>query len=197
MHDDANVPEDVRQKAMKATFRALCRHGYADLTMQKIAAESDKCKSTFHYHYETKENLMTHFIEYLLEGFEDKMVPVTDDPLEKLNGLIDNMLFGLGEEETTEGLHTALLEIRSQAPYNERYREQITENDEYIMKVVAEIIKGGIEKGKFKDVDPKEVATIILSAIDGARARQISTNRNATEELRESLDWIIEDLLLK
>ncbi|MBS3816891.1 MAG: TetR/AcrR family transcriptional regulator [Candidatus Thermoplasmatota archaeon] len=197
MCPDESIPDDVKEKAMKATFRALCKHGYADLTMKKIADESDKCKSTFHYHYDTKEKLLVNFIEFLLEGFKDRMVPDTEDPLEKLNGLIDNMLFGLADEETTESFHTALLEIRSQAPYNERYREQITENDQYIKKVVSDIIREGIEKNRFKDVNAEETATVILSAIDGARARQISTNRNATKELRSSLDWIIEDLLLE
>ncbi len=197
MCPDENVPEKVREKAMEATFKALCKYGYADLTMKKIADESDKCKSTFHYHYDTKENLLVNFIEYILEGFKDKMVPDTEDPLEKLNGLIDNMLFGLSDEETTESFHTALLEIRSQAPYNERYREQITENDRHIKDIVSSIIKEGVEKDRFREVNPEETATIILSAIDGARARQISTNRNATKELRRSLDWIVEDMLLE
>lgn len=197
MHSDESVKEEFKEASMKATFRALCKHGYADLTMQKIADESDKCKSTFHYHYNTKENLITHFIEYLLEGFEEKMVPDTDDPLEKLNGLIDNMLFGLTDEETTMSLHTALLEIRSQAPYNDKFREQITQNDEHILNVVSGIIEDGIEKGRFKEVDSRKMATAVISAIDGARARQISTNRKATEELKKSLHWIIKELLLK
>lgn len=148
MHSDESMSEEVKQEAMKATFRALCRYGYADLTMKKIADESEKCKSTFHYHYDTKENLLVNFIEYLLEGFTEKMVPETDDPVERLDGLIDNMLFGLGDEETTESFHTALLEIRSQAPYNKKFREQITTNDEHILDVVSEIIEEGIEKDR-------------------------------------------------
>ncbi len=197
MSSKDDIPQDVRQDFMKATFRALCKHGYADITMKKIADESKKCKSTLHYHYGTKENLMVDFIKYLLEGFEEKIVPDTDDPLEKLNGLIDNMLFGLKDGEMHERFHTALLELRSQAPFNEKYREQITKNDEFIQKIVIDIIKEGIVKGKFKDINPERTSTIILSSIDGARARQISTNREAAVNVRESLRRIIENDILK
>ncbi|MFP4002067.1 MAG: TetR/AcrR family transcriptional regulator [Thermoplasmata archaeon] len=197
MSDKDEVPLESRESIMKATFKALCRHGYADVTMEKIAAESDKCKSTFHYHYGTKENLMVDFIKFLLEGFEEKIIPDTEDPVEKLNGLIDNMLFGLDDGDTHEKFHTALLELRSQAPYNAKYREQITKNDEFIRKVVKEIIEEGIEKGSFKEsVDPDRTATIILSAIDGARARHISTDRDVSENVREALNIIIKNDLM-
>lgn len=188
---------EIREDIMKATFTALCKFGYADLTMQKIAEESDRCKSTLHYHYETKEKLMVDFIRYLLEGFKERIVPDKEDPLEKLNLIIDRMLFGLNEEKTIERFHTALLEIRSQAPYNDNYREQITHNDEFIHKKVEEIIEEGVKQGKFCDVDTKCFATLIMSSIDGARARKISTHRNETEKVRKSLNKIIEDLLLK
>lgn len=197
MHSDESIPDIIEKKAMKATHKALCKYGYADLTMKKIADESDRCKSTFHYHYDTKENLLVHFIQYLLEGFEKKMVPETEDSLEKVNGFIDRMLFGVGDEETTENFHTALLEIRSQAPYNEKFQEQITKNDEYILQITTDIIQEGIEKGRFKDTDPKNTAIVILSAIDGARARHISTDRDANEELRNALDWILDELIIK
>ena len=192
-----DIQPKVRNDLMKATFRALCKHGYADITMKKIADESDKCKSTLHYHYGTKENLMVDFIKYLLEGFEEKIVPDSDDPLEKLNGLIDRMLFGLQEGDIHERFHTALLELRSQAPYNEKYREQITKNDEYIQNILKDIINEGVQEGRFKDVDPEITSTIILSSIDGARARQISTNREAAENVREALRRIIENDIIK
>ncbi len=196
--DIKEVPKKTRKDIMRATFEALCKHGYADITMEKIADESGKAKSTLHYHYDTKDNLMVDFIKFLLEGFEEKIVPDNDDPLEKLNGLIDRMLFGLEEGDTHERFHTALLELRSQAPYNDKYKKQITKNDESIQNIFKKIIEKGIEKGKFKEkVDPERTSTIILSAIDGARARQISTDRDASENVREALDIIINNDMIK
>ncbi|MEF8835436.1 MAG: TetR/AcrR family transcriptional regulator [Candidatus Thermoplasmatota archaeon] len=197
MSKEKEIPPETRKDIMKATSKAIRRHGYAELTMDKIAEEYDKCKSNLHYHYGTKENLMVDFIDYLLEGFKEKVVPDTDDPLEKLNGLIDRMLFGISDGEIPERFHAVLLEIRSQVPYNERYREKITENDEFIHEKVTEIIEEGIEKGRFKGVDSEKTATIILSTVDGGRARQISTERDVAEKARESLKYLIESTLLK
>ncbi|MFW6304882.1 MAG: TetR/AcrR family transcriptional regulator [Candidatus Saliniplasma sp.] len=197
MTRDNDIPPEVQKDIMKATFRAITRYGYADLTMEKIAEESNKCKSTIHYHYGTKENLMVDFIKYLQKGFKRNIVPDTGDPLERLNGVIDRMLFGTKNGKIPERFHTALLELRSQAPYNEKYRRQITENDELIHGKVKGIIEDGIEKGVFEKEDPGTIATIILSAVDGARARQISTERKAVEKARNSLDDIIDEMLLK
>jgi AcrR family transcriptional regulator len=36
------VTDDTCEAIMSATYRALCAHGYADLTMQDIADETDK-----------------------------------------------------------------------------------------------------------------------------------------------------------
>ncbi|MEF8974259.1 MAG: helix-turn-helix domain-containing protein, partial [Haloarcula sp.] len=47
--NDGDTADDI----MDATYRALCTHGYADLTMQDIADESDKSKAALHYHYDS------------------------------------------------------------------------------------------------------------------------------------------------
>ncbi|MEF8875031.1 MAG: TetR/AcrR family transcriptional regulator [Candidatus Thermoplasmatota archaeon] len=197
MSEKKEISSKTRKDIMKATFRAIREHGYAELTMDKIAEEYDKCKSNLHYHYGTKENLMVDFITYLLEGFKEKVVPDTDDPVKRLDGLIDSMLFGIGEGEIPERFHAVLVELRSQAPHNEKYRKKITENDRFIHNKVKEIIEEGIEKERFKEVNPDQIATIILSTIDGGRARQISTERDVAEKAKEALDQMIESLLLK
>jgi len=197
MSVESEISPETRNDIMEATSKAIRRHGYAELTMDKIAEEYDKCKSNIHYHYGTKENLMVDFIDYLLEGFKEKIVPDTEDPVEKLDCLINRMLFGTGAGDIPERLHTVLIELRSQAPYNEKYRGKITENDVFIHDKVRDIIDEGIEQGSFKEVDSDKIATIILSTIDGGRARQISTDRDVAENLRKALDQLLEGLLLK
>lgn len=192
-----DIPPDVRKDIMKATLKAIRKHGYADLTMEKISDEFGKCKSTLHYHYGTKEELIVEFIRFLQEGFKKHIMPESDDPLKKLEGIIDRMMFGTKDGKVPERFHTVLLELRAQAHHNDRYREQITENDRFIHGKVTEVIEEGIEKDVFKNVDPSLFATIILSSIDGARARQISTDRDAIQKARGSLDRILDEMLLK
>lgn len=52
---------EVDEEIMEATYRALREHGYADLTIKRIAAEYGKSTAAVHYHYDTKEELLRRF----------------------------------------------------------------------------------------------------------------------------------------
>ncbi|MFT4884148.1 MAG: AcrR family transcriptional regulator, partial [Natronomonas sp.] len=120
--------EETRERIMEATYRALCEHGYASLTMQDIADECDCSKSLLHYHFDTKEDLLVALLAYLLERFEER-IATDGDPRDRLVDLIDAFLFG--DERSREehrAFHTALLELRAQAPHNDAFRDQLAEN---------------------------------------------------------------------
>lgn len=192
---------DTEEAIMRATYRALCNHGYANLTMQSIADEFDKTKGVIHYHYDTKEDLLVAFLEYLLAAFE-RNIAVDEDvaPDERLEALIDTLLFGppqRGEFDHWE-LTTALLEVRSEAPHNEEYRRQLTRNYETVEATVVAIVEEGIEAGIFRDVDPRGVATLVLTCINGARIYQVSLQRDDVAEVaRASLESIVRDWLCR
>ena len=89
------MAEETRERIMDATYRALCTHGYAALTMQDIADESECSKSLLHYHFDTKEDLLVELLDHLLERFEARVSATdTDDPRDQLVDLVDVFLFG-------------------------------------------------------------------------------------------------------
>ncbi|GGM68864.1 AcrR family transcriptional regulator [Halarchaeum rubridurum] len=173
MGEDTGTERSETQTAiMEATYRALCEHGYADLTMQAIADEFSKSKSLIHYHYDTKEELLVAFLDYLLDGFLAKVEETNDgdDPRERLDTLVDILLSG---PEESEDFQIAMLELRSQAPYVEAYREAFAANDQHLVGLLADTVAAGVESGVFRDVDPERVAETILVMIDGARSRSV------------------------
>lgn len=175
----SNGEKDTQADIMAATYRALCRHGYADLTMQTIADEFEKSKALLHYHYDTKQDLLVAFLEYLLEQFEDRItIENVDGPADRLDAFIDVLLFGRTDDQSPEDdhweFHTALLEIRAQAPYQDAYREQLTRNYNAVEESLIAIIERGIDAGVFNDVDTRETAALILATISGARLHQVS-----------------------
>ncbi|WP_086887775.1 TetR/AcrR family transcriptional regulator [Natrarchaeobaculum aegyptiacum] len=197
--DDGDGPVDTQEAIMRATYRALCRHGYANLTMQAIADEFDKTKGVIHYHYDTKEDLLVAFLEYLLDAFERNIAIDEDEaPRERLESLIDTLLFGppeRGEFDHWE-LTTAMLEVRSEAPHNEEFRRQLSRNYETVVATVVAIVEEGIERGDFRDVDPEMVATLLLTAINGGRIYQVSLQRDDVADLTSaSLEAIVREWL--
>lgn len=170
---------DVREAIMEATYEALCEHGYTDLTAQDIADRTDKSKSLLFYHYDSKDDLVADLLAYLREQFDEGIETTrTVAPTMRLAMFINWYLYGSSGEDERRSFHTALLELRTQAPHNERYREQLQRSDEQLRATLEEILQDGIDAGEFVDHDTAETAALLLAALDGARTRQLAFNRD-------------------
>ena len=186
-----------REAIMTATFTALSEHGYADITIQAIADEFEKSKSLILYHYDSKDALMTAFMEWILEEFLDRVEgDQSDDPATRLRRMA-RLVIGVDEANGTDAFHTALLELRAQAPYNEALRAQLVENDRRIRERIAADVREGIERGQFRPVDPESFAAAFRSAIEGAESHAVILGDDAPNEtaLAGIDERFIQDLL--
>jgi|AntDeeMinimDraft_6_1070357.scaffolds.fasta_scaffold21798_1 AcrR family transcriptional regulator len=177
----SNPADDI----MRATYDALCRHGYADLTMRHIAEAADCSKASLHYHYESKQGLMLAFLDYLFERFTDRVggvdgervdgsVDAVDDPDARLREFIDDVFHPPAEGDTAREIRTALLEIKAQSPYDDAFRERIAAFDDHIYGTVHDLVVAGIDGGVYREAtDPDEVARFVLALVDGAQARHV------------------------
>lgn len=162
---------ETREQIMQATYRALCTKGFANLTMQAIADEFEKSKATLHYHYDTKNELMTAFLDYLIDRFVSKVEAVeSGDPKTDMATMVTALLHGPADNPDFQ---TAMLELRSQIPYNDEFRTQFDENDRAIRERIADIVRDGQEVDLFDDRDPDRIATDIMVMVDGARTRSV------------------------
>ena len=166
---------------MRAVYSALCTHGYAGLTMQDIADECSKSKSLLHYHYDTKADLLVAFLDRVLDDFERRVAGAANEPPEtRLVGFIGWFVFEPAETER-ESYHIALLELRSQGPFDDRIRERLHRSDRLIRGTAAAILESGIDAGVFDDVDVDDTAALLTAAVDGARTRQITLAPGLTD----------------
>jgi len=168
------MPE-LDDEFMGATYRALCRHGFAALTMQDIADESEKSKAALHYHYDTKHDLLVAFLEYLSEQFAARVNAIDhEDPAERLLALRDAVLDPPEPRDDRE-FRTAMLELRAQAPYDDDYRERLVEFDRHLRERVRETVAEGVERGVFRaDADPEATAAFVVTVVSGAHTRRVT-----------------------
>lgn len=183
------------EEIMRATYRALCEHGYADLTIQRIADEYGKSTAAIHYHYETKEDLFTAFLDYVLDSFKQTVHEVeTTDPEERLGLLLDKLLVAPDDHRD---LLVAILEMRSQAPYKPQFRERFQQNDEYIRYLFETVIDQGIQEGLFNDVDTEHVARALMTINDGGRTRSVVLDEDrALRTARKTAEEYVDAVLL-
>jgi len=185
MSDQPSAADEI----MDGVYHALRAHGYADLTMQDIADECSKSKSLLHYHYDTKEDLLVAFLEHIITDSAERIEAHADDPAtERLVAFIGWFVFG-PDAADREAFHIALLELRTQGPFNDRIREQLDRSDRVLRGTVADILESGIEEGVFRDVDVEETAALLVATLDGARtARSPSAERSVRASNRPTRD---------
>jgi len=186
----------AEEEIMEATYRALLEHGYADLSISRIADELDKSKAAIYYHYDTKDDLLAAFLEFAVDKFEETIETETgDEPSEDLKHVIEKLL-PLQPDAEQRQLQAVLVGLRSQAVTNEVFREQFTQIDERLAATIRDIVERGINKGTFRDVDPSRVAEHILATVNGAMYSRATTDRkNAAAAARVSLASYIDSEL--
>jgi AcrR family transcriptional regulator len=186
--------QDTKAAFVDATYRALCTHGYADLTMQDIADETDRSKAALHYHFDGKRELLLSFLEHLRERFAARTAdPAGETPADRLVALLRTVLDpgDDGDQQFT----TALMEIKAQAPYRDGYREELRAIDDALHGQVRDVVAEGVEAGQFRDdVDPDEVAAFVLTHIHGTWTRSVAVGEDVVA-MRERLVDHVEGLL--
>lgn len=186
----------AEEEIMEATYRALLNHGYADLSISRIADELDKSKAAIYYHYDTKDDLLVAFLEFAVDRFEETIDTETgNEPAADLEHVIEKLL-PLQPDEEQRQLQAVLVGLRSQAVTNGVFREQFTQIDERLAATIRGIVDHGIEEDTFRDVDPSRVAEHILATVNGAMYGRVTTDRkSAAAAARVSLASYIDSEL--
>ncbi|MFT4890863.1 MAG: AcrR family transcriptional regulator [Halobacteriales archaeon] len=189
-------PDDTRTEILEATYRALCEHGYDDLTIQKIGEQFGKSTSLVYHHYEGKDDLLVDFMGYMLERFEAD-VPFEDveDPWSKLEDVLDHALAPTLDAER-ENLTSAMIELRAQAAHDPAYREAFSRHDRFFHDRLAAIVSQGIDQGVFREVDPERVAALLQTTFNGAMMQRVTTDPDdggvSVEDVRAELEAVLE-----
>jgi AcrR family transcriptional regulator len=186
------MSDDVSDAILDATYRALCEHGYADLTMQDIADETDLSKAALHYHFDSKRDLLVAFLDYLYEEFTARVAdPAGETAAGRLESFVDDVL-AQPESERSErvAFRTALLELEAQAPYDEDVRQRLRRFDAFLHGQVRDLVAEGIESGTIRAVDPDDTARFVVTVLDGTQTKQVAVGQDPDRTRRMLQDYV-------
>lgn len=178
--------EDPEKEIMNATYEALCKHGYAELSIKKIAEESSNSKSNIYYHFDDKKELVLAFLEHMGNHIEKEHETLREcKPEKRLDSLLE-MALGV-EDDDQWAFRKAFLEMRAQAPQNPEFAEKFREIDDMIMKDIKNMLD---QKGV---KDPEILAEILFSCIEGSLMRKVSTmDRKGLLEQKNNIKRIVD-----
>jgi|APHM01.1.fsa_nt_gi Transcriptional regulator len=178
---------DTKTAIMEATYEVLARDGFERLTTERIAEACNRSQGVIHYHYETRQELLGSFIEYLLERRTETLTESDGDPSTRLARSLAALLPATLDSDRRR--YTAVsLELHAQARHNEAYREKLARRDTRVQERLAEIVSDGIEAGQFNRVDADSFAFRLLTTVDGTMLRAVSLDDEST--LRDGRDTL-------
>ncbi|WP_135852289.1 TetR/AcrR family transcriptional regulator [Halorussus salinus] len=189
--------DDTRTAIMEATYQALVKHGYADLTIQRIADEFSKSKSLLYHHHDGKDDLLVDFLEFVLDHFEEGItLSEGANPDERLRSLVGSL--AAPDDGPSEEFVGVVVELRMQAVHDDDYAAHFTRSNEFFRDHIAGIVADGIEAGLFREVDPDRTASFLLTLANGAMTDCVTTETSdATRDVHEELDAYVDNCLSK
>lgn len=176
------MESETKSEIIDATNRVLCEHGYAGLTIKKIADESSMTTAAIHYHFDTKAELLNAYLDDLVEQFKSNITSEATDPRDRLTALLDTVFTSSNPD--ADGFPVAIMELKSQAPFQELFRERFLDLDNMMRGVITDIVADGIDEGHFNEIDPNEVARLVTTMINGAHARKVALGEPLDETRR-------------
>jgi AcrR family transcriptional regulator len=188
------VPEAERAAIAEAVERALAEHGYERLTTAKIAAEYGKSEAGLYYYYDTKDGMIAAFLEHTAGQFGEELAALDPgSPEATLRLACERLFLSPGDEDA--GLHVAIMELLSHAPYNDTLREPLLSLESATLEALADIVRAGVEDGTFREVDPRATAAFLLAAADGSTGFHVALGMDVGEDLRAGWEDYVDSLL--
>ncbi|WP_435073317.1 TetR/AcrR family transcriptional regulator [Halorubrum sp. HHNYT27] len=208
MNDPFAEPTDTRQAILGAAFRALCEHGYADLTISRIGEEFDKSPSLVYHHYEGKDELLVDLLGYLLDGFEASLSAGEFDmaPRERLDAYIAATTApeSVDDEYAPDAeFLSVIVELRAQAASDDAYRDHFERSDRVFEAFLERTVReAAADAGADADelptdrLAPAEVASTLQTLATGGMLRWATTgDRGWADDTRRGARRYVEAML--
>lgn len=188
---------DARGDIMWAVYEVLADVGFASLTTQRVADAAGCSQSLVHYHYDTKEDLMVAFLEWVMAEEAEYLAGVEGETAEaRLRTFVDLQL-SLPRDDEHGRFNVAFLELHAAAARNERYAEALRDFSGLVHEALADLVRDGVEAGEFQAVDPDATARFLRHALQGAVAEAVTLGLDrAKTEARTAADTYLERVLL-
>jgi AcrR family transcriptional regulator len=163
-----NKDEEVKNSILEAAKRVFQKWGLNKTTMEDIAHEAGKGKSTLYYYYKSKDELfetlaMIEFNSCISKA--NSSVREINSAKEKLKKYIAVMLNGIKKTASIYPLVKG--EIKGNKEFLDKIRKVLDAKEELI---IADILKLGIESGEFNFLTEQELskaASVIVSIFRG------------------------------
>jgi len=188
--------DQTREKILEVATIVFGKYGFRRTTMDEIAKYAHKAKGSVYYYFKSKEDLFTAVVERELRKVEVALEDISTSDLESvdklknyMNGRIQRLVPAINYHETLKS------ELLYPLDFVREVKEKFYTAD---IERIKEILKEGVNKGIYKDIDNSFVAELIELVLKGLEIPFLLQNMHLEMRPRsEELFVILLDGLLK
>ncbi|MEI6901368.1 MAG: TetR/AcrR family transcriptional regulator [Bacteroidota bacterium] len=183
---------EIRTRILNAAQEVFTRYVYSKSTMDDIAREMGKGKSSIYYYFTSKEDIFKAVIEKELLLMKTKIftaVSNKQDSREKLKVYVMERMTGLKSLKNL--YHVLPTEFASQSNFIEQTRQQ---TDQEEINIVSGILDEGVGQGTFHLEDTFLTAIAIVTALKGMEIPLLISESAGENLLEQRLDRLLEVL---
>ncbi|WP_042463157.1 TetR/AcrR family transcriptional regulator [Neobacillus dielmonensis] len=173
-----------KQEILRSAAAVLAEKGYHGTTMEEIAAQLLMTKGSMYYYFKNKDDILYHCHQMIMELSLEKIEEVVnsdDNPIEKLESAIKaHILLSISEKSMF------MIMDRPYQKFTDEQLKEVLDARRNYAHYFDKIIKEGMEKQVFENVDPKMVRMIILGAINYIQQWYNQNGPNTDEEIADS-----------
>lgn len=146
----------------------IARKGMGSTTLGDVAKEAGLSQGIVNLHFESKENLLNETLRYIADDYKTRFNRALNksapDAASKLSSLMELDLRPSILDRRKLAVWFAFWgEVKSRP----RYREICEKSDEYYDEVLYSLCEEIISDGRYKNVSPLAVATVLTSMTNG------------------------------
>ncbi len=183
---------DMRARILVAARVIFERFGYAKTTVDDIARQMGKGKSSIYYYYAGKEEIFRAVLGQEIEHLKERILTAVDgcnDPKEKLSAYVRERMHGL---QQLKNLYTVLRSEFSANPEFAAETRAQADNEEFT--IMTGILSHGVEAGIFRLDDVRLTAIAIVTALKGMEIPLVITGDQSETLLHQRLDGLVDIL---
>jgi AcrR family transcriptional regulator len=187
-----------RREILQAAWAVFASKDYDSATIDNIAEAAELSKGTLYLYFRGKADLFLSAVEMGLErlGFIiNEAVSSSDDHVVVLKEIIKQLLmFSENNPDffkimASEQAHFEIFKIHADMENCHGFMERVIDLVSHSILLIADHIQNGIEKGVFRQVDPRDTAFILMSSIRGLAFRRFM--EKSKTPLTEKVDDVI------
>ncbi len=179
---------------MNVAARLFAAKGYYATTLDEIAEEIGVTKPALYYYVSSKEDILRTIVNRMMEPMEEVVEIGKSEllPREKMDKIIRVLVqFAANRKET------ALIAFEQANILPKRSRDALRRREKDVEKTVQQVIKDGITKGSFNEVNVRMAAFAVLAVSNGAYRWYRHSGILSPNKIAEQFIKLLEDGYIK